>query len=312
METFAYLHIELVYATPSDESRSKTPPPWQIPSAPLTLQLLSGAALSLMLTLGQSAIAQTLLQRGSVGTEVRAVQTRLQELGYFNGPVNGNFFDLTENAVRQFQRAEGLDVDGKVGPATRNRLFGTRTAAFNNIYDPGTENWRSSRFSQFSSQDMAPSSIGGFSANDSFIRQVQTALNQARYSEWGGEDWPEIRVDGRYGPNTRRALEAFQASRNLPITGRIDPATRRALGVSTNVPVARNRSPYVVAVPGDQRTFTRVQACLFRRGQRLTTRQRSDRRGSYVDAGRFSSYEGAERQAQILAACNLDARVDYQ
>lgn len=303
METFAYLHLELVYATPSDESRSKTPPPWQMPSAPLTLQLLSGAALSLMLTLGQSAIAQTLLQRGSVGTEVRAVQTRLQELGYFNGPINGNFFALTEEAVRRFQQDQGLEVDGQVGPATRNRLFGTNL---------GTENWRSSRFAQFSSQDVAPSNAGGFSTNDSFIRRVQTALNQARYSEWGGEDWPVLTVDGIYGPSTRRALEAFQASRNLPITGRTDMATLRALGVSTNAPVARNRSPYVVAVPGDQRTFNRVQTCLSSRRQRLTTRWRSDRRGPYVDAGRFSSYEGAERQAKILAACNLDARVDYQ
>jgi hypothetical protein len=53
---------------------------------------------------------------------VRALQARLRRLGHAPGPVDGLFGPLTEGAVERFQEANGLVVDGIVGPRTRKRL----------------------------------------------------------------------------------------------------------------------------------------------------------------------------------------------
>jgi len=58
------------------------------------------------------------------GPEVVRVQQRLQELGFFSGTPRGNFGEKTEAAVRAFQEANGLAVDGVVGPETWRALFG--------------------------------------------------------------------------------------------------------------------------------------------------------------------------------------------
>jgi Putative peptidoglycan binding domain len=58
------------------------------------------------------------------GDDVRAVQQRLQDLGYSQvGTVDGIFGPQTEAAVSAFQRTNALQVDGVVGPQTRTRLF---------------------------------------------------------------------------------------------------------------------------------------------------------------------------------------------
>ncbi len=63
---------------------------------------------------------------GSMGNEVRRIQTRLRELGFYRGPVDGTFGGGTLAAARLFQRAEGLEADGVVGPATWAKLFPAR------------------------------------------------------------------------------------------------------------------------------------------------------------------------------------------
>jgi peptidoglycan hydrolase-like protein with peptidoglycan-binding domain len=62
------------------------------------------------------------LQRGDQGTEVRLLQSSLNQLGYYYGPLNGFFDGPTEVAVRQFQRDNGLVADGIVGSDTRAEL----------------------------------------------------------------------------------------------------------------------------------------------------------------------------------------------
>ena len=49
---------------------------------------------------------------------VRALQRRLRAVSVDPGPVDGRFGPLTEAAVRRFQSARGLVVDGIVGPRT--------------------------------------------------------------------------------------------------------------------------------------------------------------------------------------------------
>ncbi len=60
------------------------------------------------------------LSLGSVGDEVRALQNKLKELGYFNHPTSTGYFGpVTETAVKAFQQANNLPVVGYVGPQTR-------------------------------------------------------------------------------------------------------------------------------------------------------------------------------------------------
>jgi uncharacterized protein (TIGR02594 family) len=64
-----------------------------------------------------------ILRQGMSGSEVKQVQVRLKELGFFQGTPQGNFGPLTDAAVRAFQAANGLKVDGLVGPNTWSVLF---------------------------------------------------------------------------------------------------------------------------------------------------------------------------------------------
>ncbi len=54
----------------------------------------------------------TIYRRGSGGPEVVRIQRRLQELGHYAGPLDGDFGGGTEAAVKAFQRNENLTVDG--------------------------------------------------------------------------------------------------------------------------------------------------------------------------------------------------------
>jgi len=53
---------------------------------------------------------------------VRQLQLKLQELGYYDGPVTGSFGTLTRAAIRKLQQAQGLTPAGYVGPGTRAAL----------------------------------------------------------------------------------------------------------------------------------------------------------------------------------------------
>lgn len=64
-----------------------------------------------------------LLKKGSSGDLVKALQQRLITLGYLSGEADGQFGGGTEEAVRVFQRQNGLDVDGAAGKATQTLLF---------------------------------------------------------------------------------------------------------------------------------------------------------------------------------------------
>ncbi|MEM9213155.1 MAG: peptidoglycan-binding domain-containing protein [Cyanobacteria bacterium P01_F01_bin.150] len=64
-----------------------------------------------------------LLQFGSEGPDVQALQTLLQLLGYYSGVVNGRYQESTVTAVSAFQSAASLNADGIVGPTTWERLL---------------------------------------------------------------------------------------------------------------------------------------------------------------------------------------------
>lgn len=69
----------------------------------------------------QTADAAT-YQKGSSGSVVTQIQTKLRNWGYYNGSVDGIYGSATESAVKSFQKKNGLTVDGKTGPATLRAL----------------------------------------------------------------------------------------------------------------------------------------------------------------------------------------------
>ncbi len=61
---------------------------------------------------------EALSKYGSRGDEVVQIQTKLKRWGYYNGNIDGIYGSQTQEAVRYFQRKNGLTVDGIAGPAT--------------------------------------------------------------------------------------------------------------------------------------------------------------------------------------------------
>ena len=88
----------------------------------LVLSLAVLFAVNIMvITFFQSAEA-AVYRQGSTGDAVRTIQTKLSNWGYFSGAIDGIYGPKTEEAVKYFQRKNGLTADGVVGPATLRAL----------------------------------------------------------------------------------------------------------------------------------------------------------------------------------------------
>ena len=74
-----------------------------------------------VISLAQQAEAATYRQ-GSSGEQVRIIQTKLKNWGYYDGAVDGIYGSQTAQAVKYFQRKNGLTADGIAGPATLKAL----------------------------------------------------------------------------------------------------------------------------------------------------------------------------------------------
>lgn len=88
-----------------------------------------------IIMLAQSAWAD-LYKRGSTGSTVTEIQTRLKNWGYYTGAVDGIYGSKTEAAVRYFQQKNGLTVDGQVGNQTLAAL-GISTGGSGSSYSSG-------------------------------------------------------------------------------------------------------------------------------------------------------------------------------
>ena len=63
------------------------------------------------------------LKSGSRSQRVKDLQERLTELGYYEGPVSGNYMKYTVRAVKSIQKQNGLESTGVVDEATWNLVF---------------------------------------------------------------------------------------------------------------------------------------------------------------------------------------------
>src|SRR5918911_4015431 len=73
--------------------------------------------------LGRPLFGARTLSRGQIGWDVSVLQFLLTQRGFAPRHLNGNFGRGTEQALRRFQRAYRLRVDGIAGPATQRALL---------------------------------------------------------------------------------------------------------------------------------------------------------------------------------------------
>lgn len=76
----------------------------------------------LLLIISLYPICFSLSKYGSRGEEVKKIQTKLKEWGYYNGSIDGVYGSKTFEAVKRFQRKNGLSVDGIAGEKTLQAL----------------------------------------------------------------------------------------------------------------------------------------------------------------------------------------------
>ena len=135
------------------------------------------------------------------GEDIRAVQNKLNSLGYVAGTADDYYGNMTRNAVINFQSKKGLAADGDVGPTTWSALFNTSTSGGSGY----------SRILKLTSPLMYGEDI----------RAVQNKLNSLGYNAGT--------ADGYYGNDTRTAVISFQTARGIDIDGEVGPTTWKTL-----------------------------------------------------------------------------------
>ncbi|MBN3909028.1 MAG: peptidoglycan-binding protein [Nostoc sp. NMS1] len=235
MENLAYLHLAFAYedSTPSELVslsslfNKAAAPDWK---------RLSGRAWKYMLPLALSlsilgAVTSVMaLEKGDQGPSVRNLQQKLKTAGFYQASVTQVYDVSTQEAVRRFQKAAGLPVDGIVGASTLQKL----------------ENWQAKKPSTTTTQAKKATVVSTQAKKPSTTSSVRSATSQRRNPNYlakgdEGEDvralQERLRVAGFYygnatgifGPITEESVKRFQDSYKLSVDGIAGPATLRKL-----------------------------------------------------------------------------------
>lgn len=160
-----------------------------------------------------------LLQLEDQGEQVTTLQTRLQELGYYDAAITGFFGPLTEDAVIRFQRDRGLTPDGIVGPATQTALSRRVTSNLPTVAPATTP-----------SAQVAVPSTSFSTTNDGLLQRgdsgTAVANLQNRLRELG---FYTGTVSGQFDAETEAAVIAFQRSQGLTADGIVGTQTASSL-----------------------------------------------------------------------------------
>ena len=136
-----------------------------------------------------SSSSATRLEKGSTGSDVKDLQTKLKKLGYYDAYVDGDYGDTTVAAVKAFQKKYNLTADGIAGKETLKKL----DSAYKNAD---------------SDKDDGSLRKG---ATGSAVKDLQTKLKKLGFYN--------AYVDGSYGDTTVAAVKAFQKKYNLTADG---------------------------------------------------------------------------------------------
>ena len=174
------------------------------------------------------AVPETSLKSGDSGADVKTVQRRLKELGYYKGSIDGKMGKTTVKAVKDFQEANGLKADGVAGKATYAVLFSEDTLKKGVTPTPvPTE----TPAPEEEADDKATATPAGKAAsvwttlrkNDSGndVAQLQEMLIKLGYLSG--------KADGNYGTKTVEAVKAFQKANGLTVDGTAGADTQKVL-----------------------------------------------------------------------------------
>ena len=163
------------------------------------------------------------LKNGMSGQLVRQMQQRLKELGYYTGSVDGDFGANTENAVKEFQKANGLSVDGKAGKNTLNKLY-SNSAVSKRTYQASQATATPKPTVRVTARPSATATPN--LSKDLYLEVGSSGKNvrtlQNRLIELG---WLAGQADGEFGGATEYAVKAFQAREGLWDDGVAGPST---------------------------------------------------------------------------------------
>lgn len=156
------------------------------------------------------------LQSGDSGSKVTQLQNALKLLGFYTGGVDGKFGSGTKKAVMQFQRVNGLTVDGLAGTQTQKLLYSQ--------VDSGVSGGSSSSGSSSSGTSSGASGFTrtlrkGYTGAD--VIAVQQKLKELGF--YSGS------VDGVYGTGSIAAVKKFQQQNGLTADGLVGSRTYTAL-----------------------------------------------------------------------------------
>ena len=136
-----------------------------------------------------SSSSATRLEKGSTGSDVKDLQTKLKKLGYYDAYVDGDYGDTTVAAVKAFQKKYNLTADGIAGKETLKKL--------DSVYENAN-----------SAKDDDSLRMGD---SGSAVKDLQTKLKKLGY--YSGT------VDSTFGSGTYAAVKAFQKKYNLTADG---------------------------------------------------------------------------------------------
>ncbi|NER39348.1 MAG: peptidoglycan-binding protein [Oscillatoria sp. SIO1A7] len=251
---------------------------WKSLSVQTLLRLLSLGLFVAILGWFNSALA--LMRLGDRGSLVTELQQDLRSLGYFSGPVTGDYGPLTQEAVTSFQVDYRLTADGVVGPNTERVLQAqfSPTPPISQSFNPDSRPY------------LQPGNRGAE------VKRLQERLIIAGY---------KINPDSIYGAETKEAVRLFQTGNRLLGDGITDLDTWQVL----------HRKFYVVVVPArNGATLVKV------REKYKNAYEAYHRLGYYIHVGAYiaSPYEGqkalniAKARVKKLRSLGFkDARVAY-
>ncbi len=182
--------------------------------------LYSGSAQPKYVSATDNSDGYLLLKQGAVGLEVRKLQGRLAELGYYAGGVDGIYSEATTDAVKAFQRNNGLSGDGQAGAQTQTKLYSASARYANHpvaTADP----------------EQARSLSLGMTGND--VYALQQRLIDLRYLSGV--------ADGVFGVETQQALIDFQKNNGLTADGNAGASTLKKLAGSCKAATRVTPSP---------------------------------------------------------------------
>lgn len=164
-----------------------------------------------------------ILQKNSIGIEVKQLQQRLKDLGYYSGDVDGQYGTGTQTAVTAFQAQHGLKADGVAGEQTLAILYSESAQTFVPTPTPSA----------------TPSMLSSGSSGDE-VKALQSRLQQLGF--YSGV------LDGDYGKGTRAAVKLFQAQHGLDDDGIAGQKTLEMLYSNDAQPMLVTPTPAAVQV----------------------------------------------------------------